>query len=58
MKKMYMAPEMEVIDVEMSSILAGSSDDYSYGGPGGYEEKPQAPGMMSFDDDMDDTYEE
>lgn len=55
MKKKYVTPEMEIIDVEMSSILAGSGDDYSYGGPGGYEENPQAPGMMSFDD-MDEDF--
>ena len=55
MKKKYVTPEMEMIDVELATILAASDEDVSEEGP---EYKPQAPGMMSFDDDMDDTYEE
>ena len=55
MKKMYVAPEMEIIETKLSSLLVGSENtengdpDASVFG---------APGMMSFDDDMDDTYEE
>lgn len=55
MKKMYVTPEMEIFETELSSILAASGDEYSYGGPEGHEENPQAPGMMSLDDNMDDT---
>ena len=54
MKKIYVAPEMEVIDVEMSSILA-SSDEFDPGTEPGYEGSAQAPGMMSFDD-MDEDF--
>ena len=57
MKKKYVTPEMEVIEMSTFGFLAASGDP-DWGGPTGYEEKPQAPGMMSFDDDMDDTYEE
>ena len=53
MKKIYMAPDMEVLNVKMSNILTASDQDIE---EGGHEGKPQAPGMMSFDemDDYDD----
>lgn len=55
MKKKYVAPEMEVIDIEMSNILSASEIK-----EGGDLREAGAPGLMSFDDvdDFDDTYEE
>lgn len=39
-KKIYLAPDIEVVDVEMETILAGSYTDQNQGGsnniPGGY----------------------
>ena len=52
MKKKYVTPEMEMIDVELATILAASDEDISEGGS---ETNPQAPGMMSFDD-MDEDF--
>lgn len=55
MKKMYVAPEMEEIDVEMSSILSSSDD---WGKEDGGNSDLAAPGMMSFDDIDTDYMEE
>jgi len=55
MKKKYVTPEMEMIDVELATIIAASDEDVSEGGS---EFNPQAPGMMSFDDIDTDYMEE
>lgn len=52
MKKMYVAPEMEIIETELACFLAASNDpNYDPG----EEEFAGAPGMVSFDD-MDEDY--
>ena len=55
MIKMYVTPEMEIVETELACFLAASDPDPDWGGPTGHEEKPQAPGMVSFDD-MDEDY--
>ncbi len=51
MKKMYVTPEMEIIETELASFLAASPGKEEEG----WEETTLAPGMMSFDD-MDEDY--
>lgn len=53
MKKKYVTPKMEVIDVEMSNILSASETK-----EGGDLDTTDAPGMMSFDDIDTDYMEE
>ena len=53
MKKKYVTPEMEVVEMTTFGFLAASGDP-DWGGPGGYEDNPQAPGMVFIDDvDLD-----
>lgn len=49
MKKIYVAPEMEVIDMQVANILS-ASDEFEPGTEPGHEGNAHAPGMMSFDD--------
>ena len=53
MKKKYVTPEMEVIKMSTVGFLAASDVD-DWGNEGGGNTDPAAPGMMSFDDDMDE----
>jgi hypothetical protein len=50
MKKKYVTPEMEILDMELAGVLAASNpkteDGYGH---------MDAPGMMSFDD-MDEDF--
>ena len=57
MKKMYVTPEMEIIETKLSSLLVGSENKEN-GYLGTDDNQALAPTLMSFDDDMDDTYEE
>lgn len=53
MKKLYVTPEMEIIETELACFLAASDPhiDDGWGHMG-------APEMMSFDDDVDDYYDD
>ena len=51
MKKKYVTPEMEVIEMSTFGFLAASPGKKE----GGFQETTLAPGMMSFDD-MDEDY--
>ena len=51
MKKMYVTPEMEIVETEMACFLAGSDPNQESGDPDAQEFG--APGMMSFDDGED-----
>ena len=51
MKKKYVTPEMEVIEMSTFSFLAASPGKEEEG----YQEGTLAPGMMSFDD-MDEDF--
>lgn len=53
MRKTYITPESEVIEMELSGVLAVSDPNYEWGGP-----HVDAPGMMSFDDIDTDYMEE
>lgn len=52
MKKIYMAPESEVIEMALSGVLAASNPKTETGFP-----HVDAPSMV-FNDDIDDDYDE
>lgn len=56
MKKMYVAPEMEIIETKLSSLLVGSENTEN-GYLGTDDNQALAPTLMSFDD-MDTDYME
>ncbi len=56
MKKEYIYPEMQVVELKMSTLMAGSVNNTSEEeAPEGSQEKPInfAPGMESGSDDLD-----
>ena len=52
MKKLYVTPEMEIVEAELATFLAASPDG-GWKDENNFEDNPQAPGMMSFDDGED-----
>lgn len=55
MKKIYIAPEMEILDAELEGILAASGENVTENGPLGEGGARQYGGDF---DDFDDEYED
>jgi len=53
MKKLYVTPEMEIVEAELATFLAASPDG-GWKDENNFEDNPQAPGMVFIDDvDLD-----
>lgn len=52
MRKTYITPESEIIEMELSGVLAASDPNYEWGGD--HVDAPE----MAFNDDVDDYYDD
>ena len=55
MKKMYLAPEMEVIELRQTACLLAGSDPGLGGGGGGVADAPEIPYVPDMSDMFDET---
>lgn len=56
MKKIYIAPEMEILDAELEGILAASGENVTENGPLGEGLSRQGGDFDDFDDFEEDDY--